>query len=225
LGSRVRFRRLIWVALIMLCLIGGAAAIRRIVAIVHPPQNVPTQLAGLDEVFASKPVLTMAHVVPGLALVVIIPFQFSRTFRTRHLRAHRWMGRVSLALALVIGVSGFALLRNPVGGATEVSAILVFDTVFLISLAKAYLHIRNKQVAAHREWMIRAMSVAVGVATVRPIMGVFFASMKVTGLTPHDFFGIAFWIGFGLTWAAGEMWIRYTRPSTTPAVASRRSAA
>jgi hypothetical protein len=58
--------------------------------------------------------------------------------------------------------------------------------------------------------------VALGVATVRPIMGVFFATGRLTGLTPHEFFGIAFWTGFLLTYVLGEFWIRYTRQAVMP---------
>ena len=116
-----------------------------------------------------------------------------------------------MLLSLVIGISGLVLIRHPVAGASEVAAILFFDTVFLAALVKAFVHIRRKEVAQHREWMIRGMSVAVGVATVRPIMGVFFATSRITGMTPHEFFGIAFWIGFTMTYVVGEWWIRRTK--------------
>jgi hypothetical protein len=36
----------------------------------------------------------------------------------------------------------------------------------------------------------------------------FFAFRK---LTPHEFFGIAFWLGFTTTFLAVEAWIDYTR--------------
>ena len=207
----LRFGRLMWVTMIVLCVIGAAVVIRRMVALAHPTQNAPAQLAGLDEAFAEKRWLTLIHITPALLLVTLVPFQFSRTFRNRHLRVHRWMGRTVVILGLIIGISAVPMVRHPVGGALEVSCILFFDALFLFSLMKAYLLIRRGQVAQHREWMIRAMSVALGVATVRPIMGVFFATSRLTGLTPHDFFGIAFSIGFTLTWIVGEAWIRYTR--------------
>jgi len=80
--------------------------------------------------------------------------------------------------------------------------------VFLICLVKAYLFIRRKEVARHREWMIRAYGVGLGVATTRPIVAMFFAFRR---LTPHEFFGIAFWLGFTTTFLAAEAWIDYTR--------------
>ena len=202
--------RLMWMGLIVLCIIAAAAVVRRMTALLRPSRNVPPQLASLDMVFAKRPVLTFVHIIPGLMLVLLVPFQFSRSFRNRHLRAHRWMGRTVMALGLISGFSAFLMSRQPIGGMLEASAILLFDGLFLLALMKAFVHIRRREVALHREWVIRAMSIALGVATVRPIMGVFFAT---TRLTPRDFFGIAFWMGFLLTYVAGELWIRYTRPS------------
>jgi hypothetical protein len=200
-----------WAVMILLCVIGAAAVIRRMVALAHPAQNAPAQLAALDAAFAQKPVLTLVHIVPALVLVSLVPFQFSRSFRNRHLRIHRWMGRAIVVLGLIIGFSALGLLRNPIGGALEVSAILTFDAVFLLSLTKGFVYARRRRIVLHREWMTRAMSVALGVATVRPIMGVFFATGRLTGLTPHEFFGMAFWIGFVFTYLSGESWIRCTR--------------
>lgn len=200
-----------WAGMILLCVLGGAAVIRRATALAYPPQHAPPQLAELDQTFLKKPVLTLVHIVPGLILVTLVPFQLSRSFRNRHLRVHRWMGRTIMILGTIIGGSALLLLRSPVGGVLEVSCILFFDAMFLFALVKAYLYIRSGDVALHREWIIRAMSVALGVATVRPIMGLFFATSRLTGLTPHDFFGMAFWIGLSLTYGVGELWIRYTR--------------
>jgi hypothetical protein len=202
---------MMWVSLIVLCVIGATAAILRMVALAHPAKNGPPQMVELDALFAAKASLTLAHIVPALALMLLVPFQFSRRFRARHLKAHRWIGRVIMVLGLIVGVSGLELLKNPVGGAAEVTAILFFDTLFLVALAKAYVYARARAIALHREWVMRAMSVAVGVATVRPIMGAFFATARLTGMTPHEFFGIAFWIGLTLTSVAGEAWIRHTR--------------
>ena len=207
----IRFKRLMWITMIVLCVIGAAAVIRRMTALANPARNAPAQLANLDAEFVAKRTLTLIHITPALVLVTLVPFQFSRKFRSRHLRIHRWIGRTVIILGLIIGISAIPMVRHPVGGAIEVSAIVLFDALFLLSLTRAYLHIRRGQVAQHREWMIRAMSVALGVATVRPMMGAFFATSRATGMTPHDFFGIAFWMGFSLTWIVGELWIRYTR--------------
>ncbi len=60
--------------------------------------------------------------------------------------------------------------------------------------------------------MIRAFTIGLAVATIRPILGLFFATRSLTHLTPHDFFGTAFWLGFTMHLIAAEIWINYTRP-------------
>src|SRR6266480_2509729 len=76
-------------------------------------------------------------------------------------------------------------------------------------------HIRRREIALHREWMIRAYSVGLAVATIRPIIGMFFATSRFSGLTPYEFFGIGFWIGFVLHLMAAEAWIHATLPGQT----------
>jgi hypothetical protein len=66
--------------------------------------------------------------------------------------------------------------------------------------------------------MIRSFGIGLAVAFVRPIVGVFFATRRITGLTPHDFFGIAFWLGFTLQTITAEVWIDYTRRSSRDSV-------
>jgi hypothetical protein len=47
-----------------------------------------------------------------------------------------------------------------------------------------------------------------GIATTRPVMGTFFATSSVTHLSPEQFFGIAFWIGFSINTLIVELWLR-----------------
>jgi hypothetical protein len=60
--------------------------------------------------------------------------------------------------------------------------------------------------------MLRAIAILLGIATTRPVIGVFFATSTITHLTPAQFFGIAFWIGFSLNTVVMELWLR-TRPA------------
>jgi uncharacterized membrane protein len=225
-------RRAMWAAVIFLSVIGIAVAVRRmthllpIVAKGYRPPAVPAnpraaQFAALDDLFARYPVLTLVHIVPGLLFMVLGPLQFSATIRARHLRWHRFSGRIFVVCGLVIGVSALVMsLGMPaIGGVNQAAATTLFATFFLFALCKAFWHIRHREVVLHREWMIRAFAVGLAVATIRPIIGVFFATSRLSGLTPHDFFGIAFWIGFVLHLIAAEAWIHATSsPSAAVAV-------
>jgi uncharacterized membrane protein len=212
---RPAFVRILWVITLLLMLIGVAIVIRRTLALLAPapaPSNFP-EAAAMDVGFARHPFLTMLHITPGLLFILLAPLQFVRTLRSRKPKLHRWMGRVVLVSGVIIGSS--ALVMSPqmaIGGPNETAATMLFAIVFLFSLSKAFLHIRRARVALHREWMIRAFAVGFAVASIRPIVGVFFATARLTHLTPHDFFGTAFWLGFTIQLMVAEIWINYTRP-------------
>jgi len=98
-----------------------------------------------------------------------------------------------------------------IGGADETAATTLFGILFLVFLGLGFRSIRQHRIADHREWMIRAFGVALGVATTRLIVGAFFAVGK---LAPHEFFGTAFWLGFTLTLLGTEGWIHHSRGSS-----------
>jgi hypothetical protein len=193
--------------LYILCFIAAAAALRRIVALlIVGTSSRAGQYASLDADFAARKSLTLAHIIPALIFVVLLPLWFSARTR-RNEPAHRRITWLLFALGFVVGITAIPLVANPVGGVTELSAVIVFDGLFLFSFARAFqLFLKHKP--HYREWMLRAIAVLLGIATTRPIMGVFFATTRLTHLEPRQFFGIAFWIGFGITYLAGEWYLR-----------------
>ena len=230
-----RFRRVLWGGVIFLALIGTAVAVRRMVNLVpillhgyRPPapasNPAAAQFSALDDLFAHYPVLTLVHIVPGLLFMLLGPLQFSSTIRVRHLRWHRWSGRVFVTCGFVIGISALTMSFGmpAIGGVNQAAATTLFGSYFLLALSRAFWLIRRREVALHREWMIRAFSIGLAVATIRPIMGIFFATSRISGLTPREFFGIAFWIGFVLHLIAAEAWIRATSHPALQTTQSRR---
>jgi uncharacterized membrane protein len=191
--------------------IGIAAVTRRTLVLFRPGQfgGKASPAAALDAGFARHMALTLLHILPGGLFLALAPFQFMPSIRQKHLQVHRWMGRILVVCGLIIGFSALVMsYKMNIGGPNETAATTLFAIVFLICLIKAYRHIRRKEVERHREWMIRAFGVGLGVATTRPIVGMFFAFRR---LTPHEFFGIAFWLGFTITFLAAEAWVDYTR--------------
>jgi|SRR5579859_1302706 len=209
--------RFLWVAVIFLALIGLAVATRRTIVLLQPgalssPRN---PAADLDAHFTSERALVLTHILPAMLFMVLGPLQFVRGLRSRYPQVHRWSGRIFLAASAVVGVSGLKLaFGKTIGGLDEKAAIALFGTLFLISLAKALWHALRREFARHREWMIRGYAIGLAVATIRPIMGTFFAAALMSGHKPQpaEFFGTAFWIGFTLQTIAAEIWINYSRP-------------
>jgi hypothetical protein len=95
-----------------------------------------------------------------------------------------------------------------IGGWVERSAVLFFNSFFLFSLGRAYWYMRRGESLQKVWWMWRAVGILLGIATTRPVMGVFFAISRWTHLEPSQFFGIAFWIGFSINTMIVELWLR-----------------
>ena len=80
-----------------------------------------------------------------------------------------------------------------------------------ILLGQGLLHIRKAKSRAPPRMDDPCVRDRFAVATIRPIVGVFFATSRLTHLTPRDFFGTAFWLGFTMQLMVAEIWINYTR--------------
>jgi hypothetical protein len=197
-SSLPRWLRLgFWVCI----LISIAVVVRRLVALVHPSHSAPPRLAALDAVFASHATLTLAHILPALALVITIPFLYMKRFA-----GAVWIERLFFPLGAIVGITAYAMSSDSIGGWIERSAVLLFNTLFLFSLLRAW-QLRQNRVLNLR-WTTRAVGILLGIATTRPVMGIFFATSPITHLEPQQFFGVAFWIGFSINTLIVEAWLR-----------------
>jgi hypothetical protein len=184
--------------------IAVAVVIRRLVALATPPSaSVPPQLAGLDNWFASHSTLTYIHILCALVFVLLLPLLFWHRTRSSLL-----LQRAIFPLGAIVGLTAYAMSVYAVGGWMERSAVFFFNTLFLFALYRAWACARNGEGMQQRCWLLRAIAVLLGIATTRPVMGVFFATSRLTHLTPHQFFGIAFWIGFSINALVMEFWLR-----------------
>ena len=181
-----------------------AAVLRRLVALIRPSQGGgPPQMAGLDETFSSHAVLTAMHIIPAAIFVLLAAAVLLR--RTRN----EWLERLFFLFGAITGATAYAMSTYSIGGWIERSAVLIFNTWFLFSLARAYW--LSSEPGRKREWMTRAVGILLGIATTRPVMGVFFATSPLTHLGPSQFFGIAFWIGFSINAVVIELWLHSRR--------------
>jgi uncharacterized membrane protein len=198
----------------LLVIIALAAVVRRsldiagiLPPVVHPVYGI------FDGEFARHPFITFLHILSAALFMILAPLQFVGRIRAKYLQFHRWSGRFLVVLGFIIGLSALVMAFTiPIGGVNETAATFVFAIWFLFALGKAFYYVRHGEIARHREWMIRMFAIALAIATVRPIIGMFFG---FSNLSPHEFFGIAFWLGFTLHLFAAEAWITSTRPKTT----------
>ena len=192
-----------------------AVVVRRLIALANSKASSRSPMASLDTDFASHSALTLAHIVPAAAFVILAVFVL---LRKRH---GKWMDALFFLLGSITGITAYAMSAYAVGGWIERAAVFVFDTWFLCSLARAFWFSVQRDTKRQRAWTTRAVGVLLGIATTRPVMGVFFATSPLTHLTVNQFFGIAFWIGFSINTIVVELWLHSKRHARVAASDTR----
>jgi hypothetical protein len=212
-----RSPRTLWILTIILVLIGIAIVVRRLLFLIDLQKaggyapGTQSRSPVPDTGFAKHPLLTLIHIVPGLIFMLLAPLQFVKWIRSAYPRFIRVSWYIVFACGLVIGITALVMgFTMAIGGITETLAVTVYGILFLFSLLKAFIYL-NTDAALHREWMIRALAIGLAVSTTRPIVALFFATSRFTGLTVQQYFGPAFWIAFTLHIVVAEIWIRKTR--------------
>lgn len=183
-----------WAAIVLSVIILLVFAAIRLEEMTQDPPPPPDPFSSR---YIRQPRVALLHIIPGLLFLTLGPLQFVPRIRQRRIEFHRRLGRVLATCAAVSGL--FALIINfrfpAFGGISTQAATVFFGAIFLFSLAKAIRHIQRKEVDLHREWMIRAFALAMGVASIRVFVGLFIA-LSDRGF--EEVFGTAFWLGFGV---------------------------
>jgi hypothetical protein len=108
-------------------LIALAAVARRIVALIRPFKGGPQQIAQLDTAFPSHSVPTAAHIIPAVIFVVLAALLAARHY------LDKWIARLQFPFGAITGLTAYAMSAFAVGGWIERSAVLFFNTYFLLS--------------------------------------------------------------------------------------------
>ncbi|OJJ14931.1 hypothetical protein BKI52_40985 [marine bacterium AO1-C] len=157
--------------------------------------------------------LTNLHIILGIIYLVLAPFQFLSIARPGWMKYHRWVGRLLLSFALIVGVTAFIMaIVIPFSGLIESIIVSFFSLIFIWSIIQGFITIRAKKVALHREWMIRAFSLGIGIASSRLIfLPVYFSLINPTLKDIKILFITCFTLAFSLHLIFAELWIRKTR--------------
>jgi hypothetical protein len=183
--------------------VGVAIVVRRFSALQRSAASgAPPEMARLDTWFQTHSVLTYAHILFALVFLVLLPLIFWRATQLSTVVRGAFYG-----VGALVGFTAYAMSAYSVGGWVERSAVLFFNSWFLITLGVSLYAWKAGLAARERRWTLRSASTCLGIATTRPVMGVFFATSRLTHWTPQQFFGPAFWIGFSINVIVMELWL------------------
>ena len=116
----------------------------------------------------NKSVLVV-HILTALPPLVLGWIGFSKRMRKRSLEFHRWVGTFYCYGIWISAVTGFALGSQHDNGWGTRAGYCALATAWFVTTWIAYRRARQRNIPAHRQWMIRSYAVTLAVITVRPI--------------------------------------------------------
>jgi uncharacterized membrane protein len=212
--------RLSWCGIALLVLIGVGSSINRGAAVttglllfdpLKPtlPPSVLKDVERYDEAFIKNRSFTLLHIIAGSIFLLAAPIQVSSYIRKHSIGLHRWCGRITILISLAAGVSALILsIPFAFTGKASTSAVTFFGVLFVIALIKAFVAIRQKNVQKHREWMIRAICIGLGISVVRIVGAIV---ILITRVPTFELLGAAFWLGWLISIMGGEVYLRHSR--------------
>jgi hypothetical protein len=199
-----------WVFVILCVLLGVSSSVQRFITVTTALlAQEPLSIDPYEMRYVEHPFLTYFHVVSGLVFMLLLPLQFVPRIRNKWIGFHHISGRIVVVSGIVAALSGIAYgLITPIRVPLLATAAVLFGLLLLLALGKAMYHILRREIALHREWMIRAFAIALGISTIRMIV---MSCLVLTDMDIKEFYGISFWIGWPLNVVVAEIWIRTTR--------------
>lgn len=150
------------------------------------------------------------HAVTASVALLVGPWQFWATSRRGAL--HRWVGRTYAAMVLVGGVTAVLLALPAQTGVVASGGFFVLGIVWLVTTAIAVQTILQRDVAAHRRWMIRSYGLTTAAITLRIYLPLAIA-LKLP--MPVAYPAIA-WLCWVPNAIAAELLVARTRRRTEP---------
>ena len=168
----------------------------------------------------------IAHIVTGTVFAVLGAFQFPTAPRQGRRIWHRRAGRLLAPVGLVAAVTGLWLTLHPrlADSTALLTAIrLTFGTAMVVSIVLGFIAIRRRDVARHRDWMIRAYALGLGVATQVFTLGFGGAIFGSGDLSTALLTGAGWVINLAVAeWAIRQRFHRRPRRTTAVVVAQRQ---
>ncbi len=149
----------------------------------------------------------LLHVGAGILALAAGPFQFSPALRIRSPRLHRRLGYLFFAGVAVGGLAGLYSATITLGGMSARIGFALLALLWLSTAAAALAAIRRRDLAAHREWMVRCFGLTLAAVSLRIQLPLLEAA---TG-SFEDAYRTVAWLSWVPNLIAAELWIRRTR--------------
>lgn len=160
----------------------------------------------IPRLYRSYPMTIHIHSLFALLMVGIWPLQFSSKIRKYHRKWHVALGTLFFISAFVVGATALMIsYLIPYAGRKELFMNGLTVSVFFICLAKSLYFISQKNIAQHKRWIIRALSLSFGIISQR----ILFVNNLFTNIefSAQNLFVLSGFLGFFGNLAIVELYI------------------
>lgn len=146
------------------------------------------------------------HVFSSIFVLLAGFTQFSKIFRSRFARVHRWMGRAYvLNILLITGPAGLLMAFYANGGFSSRTAFTVLSCLWWYFTYTAWWSVLHKDYVGHQQFMLRSYALTLSAITLR-VWKMELATYF--DIAPMDLYRIVAWLGFVPNLLISELMIR-----------------
>jgi uncharacterized membrane protein len=107
------------------------------------------------------------HIIFAATALLIGWLQFGVTFRSKHTRLHKAIGKLYIISALTSSIAGFCISFYTTGGFIPFLGFILLDAIWLYTTLMGYVGIKNRRVESHRKMMIYSYAACLAGVTLR----------------------------------------------------------
>jgi uncharacterized membrane protein len=142
----------------------------------------------------------IAHAIFSSVALLAGPWQFLSSLRRRSLTRHRRLGRIYCIAVAAGWVTSLPIASHAQTGAVASAGFLALGAAWIGTTGAAYFKIRQRQVRAHREWMIRSYALTAAAITLR----IYLPICLVSGVPYAKCYPLIAWLCWIPNWIFAE---------------------
>lgn len=114
------------------------------------------------------------HVISGMLVILIGPFQFLPILRKKYLNLHRWIGKIYVfGILFIAAPTGLIMAFFAEGGLWSTLAFSVMSILWFVTTLMALIKIKQRDIEGHRIWMMRSFALSFAAVTLRLLVPFF----------------------------------------------------
>ena len=114
------------------------------------------------------------HVISGMLVILLGPFQFLKNWRNKHLSLHRFSGKIYVFGVLFIAApTGLIMAFYAEGGIWSSVAFTIMSVLWFGTTLMALIRIKQHNIEGHKIWMMRSYALSFAAVTLRVLVPLF----------------------------------------------------